>query len=547
MMADVDTLDPGAAYYSFDYEIVYPTQRPLYSYHAESTTVVPDLAAGKPIVTNGGKTVTVNIKHGVMFSPPWSKEVTAADVKYAIERGFAASVANGYATAYFGVIKGAPVASPPATPKTISGITTSGKYTIIFHLKRVSGVFLGALVMPLTAPVPKAYAAPFDNQSISTYGQHQLATGPYMIKNNSAGSVTCDDCGYKASEYIKLVRNPNWVKSTDFRPAYLNGINFTEASDQTVATETILGGGADVTGDFGPPPAKLSEILGNPSLKKLLFFTATSGTRDVGLNSRKVPFNNINVRKAVAYILDRNSMRLMRGGPIDGDIATHFLSPNFAGAGFEAGGGYTFNPFATPNNEGSLSKALAQMKLAAKVMPSKIDAKTGMYKGPAVTMVSGSATVAQNTAQVVIADLLKIGIKVKNNPQKGSDMYAKFCNVPKNEPAICPNVGWLADFNDPETVLDVTFNGKHIPAVNNSNWGLLNDPTINAHMAAAELLTNPVARGKAWGKIDKQVTNTAVEIPWIWEDYPTLFSNNVNPARQLWNQGGPDLSYISMK
>ncbi|MGD0166841.1 MAG: ABC transporter substrate-binding protein [Gaiellaceae bacterium] len=548
MLADVDTLDPGAAYYSFDYEIVYPTQRPLYSYAAESLKVRPDMAASLPKVTNNGKTVTVKIRKGVRFSPPVKREVTSKDVKYAIERGFATSVANGYAYGYFGALVGSPnPKSPPATPKAISGITTPDKYTIVFHLKRRSGALIGALVMPLTAPVPKSYAAKFDNATISTYGQHQVATGPYMIKNDKSGSITCSSCGYKASQYIKLVRNPSWKASTDFRPAYLNGINLTEASDQTVATDTILAGGADASGDFGPPPTKLASILSNPAQKKLLFFTPTSGTRDVALNTTKPPFNNLHVRRAVAYILDRNAMRQTRGGPADGEIATHFISPDFKGTGFEAAGGYKFDPFATPGHQGSLSKALAEMKQAAPSMPKLINASTGMYIGPNVSMVSGNATVPQNTAQVVIADLKKIGIGVDNNPQAGSDMYAKFCNVPANEPAICPNVGWLKDFNDAQTILDVTFSGKHIPPTNNSNWGQLNDPKINADIAAAEKLTDPKKRAVAWGKIDDEVTQTAVEVPWIWEDYPTLFSARVNPARQFWNQGGPDFSSISIK
>ena len=52
-----------------------------------------------------------------------------------------------------------------------------------------------ALSLPLTAPVPEEYAKPFDDQTVSTYGLHQVATGPYMIKNNAAGSI--NGIGYK--------------------------------------------------------------------------------------------------------------------------------------------------------------------------------------------------------------------------------------------------------------------------------------------------------------------------------------------------------------
>jgi peptide/nickel transport system substrate-binding protein len=126
-------------------------------------------------------------------------------------------------------------------------------------------------------------------------------------------------------------------------------------------------------------------------------------------------------------------------------------------------------------------------------------------------------------------------------------MYTRFCGVPKNEPNICPNVGWLPDFHQPQTVLDVTFNGKNITSVNNSNWPLLNVRSINNEMNRAERIVDPSARYELWGKIDQQVTRTAAAIPWLWEQYPSLFSKRVTPAPELWNGGGPDVTFMAVK
>ena len=126
-------------------------------------------------------------------------------------------------------------------------------------------------------------------------------------------------------------------------------------------------------------------------------------------------------------------------------------------------------------------------------------------------------------------------------------MYTKFCNVPKNEPEICPNVGWLADFHEPQTLLDPTFNGKNIIPTNNSNWPLLNDPTINKLMDQAEVELNPETRYKDWGKIDDLITKGASAIPWLWENSPTLYSSRVTQATEVWNGGEPDVSFMSVK
>ena len=78
--------------------------------------------------------------------------------------------------------------------------------------------------------------------------------------------------------------------------------------------KTILSGAADANGDTPPPPAELRSILASSTQSKQLFFTPSGGSRYIALNTTKPPFDNLDVRKAVAYVLDRNAMRLTRGG-----------------------------------------------------------------------------------------------------------------------------------------------------------------------------------------------------------------------------------------
>ena len=51
------------------------------------------------------------------------------------------------------------------------------------------------------------YARKFDNQTQSTYGLHQVATGPYMIKNDASGNI--NGVGYQPNKLIELVRT--WI------------------------------------------------------------------------------------------------------------------------------------------------------------------------------------------------------------------------------------------------------------------------------------------------------------------------------------------------
>ena len=193
---DTDSVDPGRTYYSMGWQILSAVHRPLYSIPADSVKTVPDLAAAPPKISADGKTITVRIKRGIRFGPPVNREVTSADVKYAIERSFSVSVTNGYVALYFSDIVGYP-AKPPKTPKPVSGIRTPDKYTIVFKLKRPGTTLASALVMTNTAPIPKDYAAKHDSKTSSDYGFWQAATGPYMFEADSSGNI-------KGKGYTKL-------------------------------------------------------------------------------------------------------------------------------------------------------------------------------------------------------------------------------------------------------------------------------------------------------------------------------------------------------
>ena len=532
---DVDYLDPGAAYYQYSFNVMYATERPLYSYKpTDPLHPFPDLASGPPKISADGKTVTVKIKSGIKFSPPVNREVTSKDVKYAMERAFYPSVAGGYASAYFGDLVGLPKTLNPG--QTISGIQTPDNNTIVFKLKKGSGaVVAGALVLPMSSPVPREYALKFDKKTPSTYQQNVLSTGPYMVKNDASGKAI----GWKPTREIDLVRNPNWDKSTDYKPAYLDTITIKEGNgDAAVASRQILNGQSQVQGDFQIPPDVLKSLQSGSKKSQLIVSPPTGRVRYVALNTTIKPFDNINVRKAISAVLDRNAMRLAFGGPLVGLTPTHYLTPGepgFEDAGGNTGPGVDF-----------LAKPSGDKALAASYMK-KAGYPSGKYTGgQKFLMVADNATNQAKAAQVALDGIKSLGFNINFRAVVRSTMYTKFCNVPKAKVAICPSVGWLKDFADAQTMLDPTFNGKNILQVNNSNWPQLNDSTINAAMDKAETIVKANDRAKAWGAIDKMVTETAAGVPWLWDKQPNVESSNVNgvinSANATW-----DFPFTSLK
>jgi peptide/nickel transport system substrate-binding protein len=519
-------LDPGSSYFQLDYEVVYAAHRPLYSFKPDNfEKAAPDLAAADPELSADEKTVTIKIRPNVRFSAPVNRAVTSKDVKYAIERGFNPNVANGYAPSYFFDIEGADTAKGGP----ISGIQTPDDQTIVFKLTKPFGATMAkALTLPLSAPVPEEYIKQIkgDDKSPSVYDSDptkQAFTGPYVIKS------------YAAGKSITLARNPNWDgKATgDYRPAYLDAVTWQIGTDPNVSGRQILTGQDLVNGDT---PSAPTVKLGVTKYKDQISFTP-AGNRYIAMNTTIPPFNDVNLRKAVVAATDRTALQLTRGGPVAGDVATHFLAPTapgFDAAGGAKGSGFDF----LANPSGDMTVAAKYLKAAG--FPNR------KYSGPSITMIGDNSDPAAKSAQVALQTFHKLGFKVNFRSVSHETMYSRFCNVPKEKVNVCPNVGWLPDFSDGYAWLFATFDSKAIVPENNSNWPQLSNPQVDAAINKASETTDETKRAEAWGKADNLITSLAPAVPWFWDKQPNIQSKDVQGVIAQWN-AAYDLSFTSLK
>ena len=529
---DFEHLDPGIAYYGLDYEVIYATQRPLYSFKPNTETEPsPDLASRPPELSADDRSVTVHLREGIRFSPPVSREVTAEDVAYAIERGANPNVANPYLHTYFDSIEG----MPKADGGPVKGITTPDRHTIVFKLSEPKAqIVADALELPLSAAVPKSYAERFDRHSPSDYGSYEVATGPYMLKNDASGKVL--GVGYVPGRSATLVRNPNWNPKTDIRPAYLDEIRIEIGGTAAVIGRQVLEGTNVVANE---PPAQSTVRLAVESHRGQLEISPGAGSHDVALDNKVGPFKNIDLRKALWAALDRRAMDKARGGALVTNVATHFLYPGVPG--FEQAGGLAGPKLDFDEHpEGDISVARKYMKLAG--YPS------GSYTGgETVTVVGAKGSPSGEDAEIVDSTLKRLGFKTKFTLDEPATVYAKFCDVPKEEITVCPSIGWIADFADGQAVLNITFNGRFINETGNVNWSQTDVPAINAAASAAETISGRAARAKAWAEVDRKVVEDAAQIPFSWDKQANVEGKGVNGVGDLWDVGEWDYSWTSLK
>ena len=549
-----DHLDPGESYdLASEYAVDYATQRPLFSYLPnDPSELSPDLATEVPTtvnggITDGGRTVTVHIRQGVYFSPPVNREVTSADVAYAIERGANPNVANPYFAQYFGSGATAPLLgaqSPTYKGGPIPGIQTPNKFTIVFHTTKPSGSLLvGALSLPLSAPVPQSFVGPLDEHRPTAYGRRYLvATGPYMIKANSAGMIA--GIGYQPARppivpaigHLTLVRNPNWKANTDYRPAYLDQIDIAFGGDPTVIGQRVLKGSGSIQLD--PPAASIAK-LAYDSYPSQITFTPGAGDQYVALDNHRGPFTNVNLRRALWAALDREAIARQLGGPPFAQPMTHFLYPGVDG--FKQAGGYP-GPRVDYNTDLSGNMALAARYVRRAGYPS------GKYTGGATIQIVGSDKGAGPTISEIVANTLTgLGFHVRLSLVNPGVMYTRYCEVPAQEVDVCPTVGWVRDFADPMTVLYRPFYGPAITPTSNANFGQVDDPQINAAMTKAAFAVDSAARAKAWVGVDRLLVDKAVAVPETFDSQPNIKSSDVAGVSQLWNAGAWDLDFTSLK
>jgi peptide/nickel transport system substrate-binding protein len=353
-----------------------------------------------------------------------------------------------------------------------------------------------------------------------------------MVENDAQGKLV----GYKAGKSIHLVRNPNWNKDADYRPAYLDEITLrTNATDANVAGRQVLQG-QNLVLDTNPPAQVLKRVVQRQ--KDQLVTLPGGGFRWFPLNSTIKPLDNINVRKAILAAFDREAAIKARGGSFVGKPGTHFLPPGISGfeeAGGEKGPGFDF----LANPKGDMAVAEKYMKEAGYA--------SGKYDGQdELLMVAANVDPGKAQAEVAKAQLEKLGFKIRLRTVPQDAVYTEWCQQPAKKVAVCGSAGWFKDYNDPQSMLEPTFKGSNYsPSGGNNNLGALKDDKIDKAMDDAAKLEGE-ERYQAWGEIDKMITEQAPAVPFIWDNTNLIHAKNVNAVGNAY-MNSFDLAFTSIK
>jgi peptide/nickel transport system substrate-binding protein len=500
---------------------------------ASGNQLVGDLATAVPTPTAGGLTYTYKLRSGVKFGPPVNRAVTSKDVAYAMQR-LANPKDGGQYSFYYTIIKGWN-AYASGKAKRISGITTPNNSTIVFHLTEATGDFNYRMSMPATAPIPKEVAKCFEGKP-GNYGRDVVSSGPYMIQGSD--KISASSCsavkpmsGYDGANgtHMILVRNPNYKQSTDpNRKNYPDMFTFTIDSNADDIYNKVLAGQLDDELS-SPQPKTIRQYVTDSSLRKRLLPNVGDRTWYLTMNLTQAPFDDIHIRKAMNWILDKKAMQKAWGGPVVGSVATHIVPPVLYNNGLAE-----YDPYSTKDQAGDLAKAQAEVK------QSKYDpGHTGKCTASAckkVLMIGDVRAVDNRMIPIIQADAAKIGITFTVRQINGA--YTTIQTTNKNIP-FSERPGWGKDYADPYAFIGELFSGNAIIPSGNTNYSLVGvTPAINASkkLGLKGNLNNvpsvdpdikvcqpkiKQARINCWEGVDKKLMTQVV--PWV----PYLWANNV--------------------
>jgi peptide/nickel transport system substrate-binding protein len=535
-------LDPQKEYSSVTWEYYRCCLlRTLLSYNGHptdegGTELQPDLAASYE-TSSDGLTWTFKLKQGVHYGDPYGDvEVTAPDIIRALARDADPNASVGGYPAYYEVIKGFTDVEDGKADLP-SGMVATDPYTLEVHLTEPAGDLGYRFAMGATAPIPPEGDAVLGAADGHTrdYGRFLVATGPYQI----AGSADLDFSvpakqqapvsGYQVGKSLELERNPNYDPSTDgLRPAYPDAIETSIGGDNNDLYNKIAAGELDTVVDGIVPPEKLKEYSTTPELQDRLHVYPSDGVRYLSFNVAQPPFDDVNVRKAVNYAIDKAGMRQLRGGETTGDIAGHIMVNSLLNNQL-----VDYDPYATPNSQGDLNLAMEAMKQSA--YDTNGDGKCD--ESPEcnnVLAVTDEADPYPKQAALIEQNLEAIGITLDVKPFERGTMYTK-CSDPSTHTAICLAPAWGKDYPDAYTFGVPLFDSSYLfPSYGNLSllgadaaylkkydYTVTSVPSADDKIAECKAAAGD-ARITCWAELDKMLMEEIV--PWV----PYLFDNNID-------------------
>jgi ABC-type transport system substrate-binding protein len=464
---DIRAIDPANVADGIVPQILENIFAGLVDYDADGK-LQPDLAESWT-VEDGGKTYRFVLRQGVHFQD--GEEVTADDVKRSAERALHPSAPNAYRS-YFASIQGFDELTAKKTDH-LSGIVVEGRYVVSFHLKEPDATFLPVLATEILRPVCKSGGTRYSDT------WHACGAGPFKLPPN----------GWDRGRSVTLERFDGY-----FRPGlpYLDGFRFLLHESPLPQRFKLEHGELDVMRDFLMPDAL--RLQADRRWSPLGAFEADKQISGEAMNTEMPPFDNVEIRRAVAAAIDRDELVMIRASNLR--AANQPIPPAVFG----------YDP-SLRGQKYDYQAALEHMRKAG--YPYDPVTKTGGWPGVIPYTVYAQGLNAY-TGQIIQQQLAKIGIRIELRIVN----YASYLAIRgrRKQSPFGPSI-WEQDYPDGMSFLEPLFETKSINDEESNNWSFYSNPRYDEIVERARRELDDAKRKKLYAEASQIVCDDA---PWAF-------------------------------
>jgi ABC-type transport system substrate-binding protein len=405
--------------------------------------VVPDLA-DRWEIAEGGRVYRFFVREGVQMHD--GEELTADDVKRSVERALHKTTPDPDAS-YFEGIVGYPAYLAGAS-EHLDGVVVEGPHVVAFHLTEPDATFLSILARPALRPVCRTGGDRYADD------WQPCGAGPFRLMPG----------GWRRGTSLRLVRHDGY-----FRPGlpYLDAVEWAFNMPQLTQRFRFEAGEIDFLREISQ--ADQARFADDPRWRPFGSTDADTTLYGESMNTTMPPFDNVEVRRAVAVAIDREHYRLLKPAyvtPLDQPIP-----PDIPG--------YASDVRCQRGQRYDYAAALEHMRKAG--FP--YDPATGRGGWPhPIDYVVYDQSLLIYTAQLLQQELAKIGLRIELRLVS----WQTFLTLQhrKGGAAISPG-NWAMDYPDPSSFFEPLFTTRSIGPESSDNTSFYSNPRFDDLVARA--------------------------------------------------------------
>ena len=473
--SDVQSLDPHKTSTVEEFNILNDLFTGLMTTDAGGNAVPG--AASEYKVSSDGKVYTFKLRPDDVWSD--GTPVTADDFVFAWRRLVSPETGAEYASMAYPVLNAEDIAGGKKKPEEL-GIKAIDATTLEVTLKAPTPYFLEMLTHQAMFPVSKANVEKFKDDFVKP--GNLVGNGPFTLAENVP------------NDHIKLVKNPKFFDAASVK---LDAVNYIPTEDRGAGVKRFEAGEVDSMNDF--PTEQLTDM--KTKFGDQIHLTPQLGTYYYIFKNKKAPWDNVKLRNAISSVIDRDYLaeKVWQNAMIPG---YSLVPPGVAG--------YTsrmadFSKKEQLDREDEAKKVFEEVGISPS-KPMKLELRYNTSENH------------KNTA-VAVQDMLKpFGFDVTLVNTDGKTHYSY---LEQKGDFDLARAGWIADFKDPVTFLNLGHTGD------GNNYGEYSNPEYDKLLDAAALESDPVKRMQLLSDAEAVLVSEQGIVPLLYYGCHNLVSSKI--------------------